>query len=229
MLVKEALAQLFDRRVASHAVLYSEPLEPLYDEEVKLVERAVEKRRHEFRAGRHCARSALRSLGVSPLPILSRASRAPEWPPGYVGSITHTGDLPFGFAAAVVAHETVMRGLGVDAESDAPLAEELRERILTEAELEFLRGQPRAQRGLFAKLIFSGKEAFYKCQFPLTGRFLGFEDVELRLDLGKSRFHVALRCEADELLREAAGAAGRYTIFGGLILTGAQLARKKSS
>ncbi len=35
------------------------------------------------------------------------------------------------------------------------------------------------ERRLAAASTFSAKEAFYKCQFPLTGRWLEFGDVEI--------------------------------------------------
>ena len=31
-------------------------------------------------------------------------------------------------------------------------------------------------------LIFAAKEAFYKCQYPLTGEWLDFEDLHVRVD-----------------------------------------------
>jgi hypothetical protein len=157
--VKPTIAELFDPRVASHAVRFSDPLDPLYEEEARCVERAVEKRRHEFRAGRHCARAALRTLGLPAGPIPRRTDRAPGWPVGSVGSITHTGDLASGLAAAVVAPDSVALGLGVDAESDSDLSDAITERIVTRAEYRFLDRQREQRRGLIAKLFFCGSYA----------------------------------------------------------------------
>jgi 4'-phosphopantetheinyl transferase EntD len=42
------------------------------------------------------------------------------------------------------------------------------------------------------RLRFSAKEAVYKAWFPLTGRWLGFDDVELSLDLANAEFHAKL-------------------------------------
>ncbi|MGX9147748.1 hypothetical protein [Mesorhizobium sp. 128a] len=47
------------------------------------------RRRREFGWGRHHAREALRHLGFAPVAILSR-DRAPLWPSGVVGSISHS-------------------------------------------------------------------------------------------------------------------------------------------
>ena len=64
-----------------------------------IVKKAVEKRRREFSAGRTCARQALRELGCADAPIVHNQNGAPLWPPGIVGSITHSNT----YAAAVAA------------------------------------------------------------------------------------------------------------------------------
>src|SRR5277367_2552834 len=65
------------------------------------LDRAVRARRTEFLAGRACARSALRKLadGRADDAIPIGPDRAPVWPAGIVGAITHA----HGFAAAAVA------------------------------------------------------------------------------------------------------------------------------
>jgi 4'-phosphopantetheinyl transferase EntD len=42
------------------------------------------------------------------------------------------------------------------------------------------------------RLRFSAKESVYKAWFPLAGRWLGFDDVELSLDLANAEFHAKL-------------------------------------
>ena len=71
----------------------------LFPEEEALVAGAVTKRREEFAAGRNAARAALAGLGPPPCPLLRAGRRAPAWPQGIVGSITHCS----GFCCAVVA------------------------------------------------------------------------------------------------------------------------------
>ncbi|MBW2215557.1 MAG: hypothetical protein JRF48_14335 [Deltaproteobacteria bacterium] len=45
----------------------------------------------QFTAGRVCSRIALGRLGVAATtPVLRGEDRAPIWPPGFVGTITHT-------------------------------------------------------------------------------------------------------------------------------------------
>ena len=93
---------------------------PLVGAEQEIVANAVEVRRREFATARHCARAALKELGVPPVPIGRRQDRSPIWPPGIAGSITHCE----GYRAAAVARSAEWEGIGIDAEPDGPLPEE---------------------------------------------------------------------------------------------------------
>jgi len=74
--------------------------------------RGVAKRQAEYLAGRLCAREALRRVtGQASVPAVGE-DRAPQWPRGVVGSITH-GD---NWAAALVAPDHQWRALGLDVE-----------------------------------------------------------------------------------------------------------------
>src|SRR5438309_2203367 len=84
----------------------------LLPEEEAQVAQAVPKRREHFTAGRNAGRAALRQLGLAPSAILSDPRGAPLWPDGVVGSITHCE----GFCCAVVARQTSVRSIGIDAE-----------------------------------------------------------------------------------------------------------------
>ncbi len=154
----------------------------LFPEEEPIVSRAVEKRRREFASGRACARLALGELGVAPVAILSGAHREPLWPPGVVGSLTHT----HGLCWAAVAPGARFRGLGVDAEPDVPLAPALARRVCSPAETARAAGVG-LDAGILAHVVFSAKEAVYKCQFPTSGTYLGFGDVTLELAEGSFR------------------------------------------
>jgi 4'-phosphopantetheinyl transferase EntD len=170
--------------------------EALHPDEERCVEGAVEKRRREFAAGRACARRALARLGVEGHPLLSDDRRVPVWPEGVVGSITHCA----GYCAAAVARSRDLLALGIDAETSAPLAPRLSERICTPPELEHAAALPGGV-GRWAKLVFSAKESAFKCYFPLARSFLGFGDAEVRIEPEAQRFRV-------RLLRADAPAAG---------------------
>ncbi|HEU5076027.1 MAG TPA: 4'-phosphopantetheinyl transferase superfamily protein [Polyangiaceae bacterium] len=214
------LPTLFSTRVASFEVGSGAALTPLFDSEEPVVAQAVEKRKWEFRAGRHCARSALGELGLPQAAIPSGPDRAPLWPAGVVGSITHTGAGAQAYAAAVVARAREVRALGLDAERAEPLAENLEPRVLTAGEQAFVGTFRERERGLMAMLHFSAKEAFYKCQYPLTQRFLGFHDVEVTFELERNRFRARLHNAPEN---DDFAVAGQFVLTDDLIVTGIEL------
>jgi 4'-phosphopantetheinyl transferase EntD len=140
-------------------------------------ERWAPKRISEFAAGRECARLAMATLGVVAQPVLAQADRKPRWPEGIVGSITHCA----GFAAAAVARTGELRSLGIDAEIVGALEPNLWPRVLGDAELEWLSGKSPRERPKWATVFFSAKEAWYKCQNPVTGWWLEFHEARIRI------------------------------------------------
>lgn len=214
------LPPLFSNRVASFEVRHGAALTPLFDAEESVVARAVDKRRWEFRAGRHCARRALGELGLAATAVPSGPDRAPVWPSDIVGSITHTGAGERAYAAAVVARVDEVRALGVDAELSEPLADDLLPRVLLPAEQAFVDSLEEPRRGLVAMLHFSAKEAFYKCQYPLTGRFLGFQDVEVTFELERNQFLARLH---DAPKHDDFRLSGRFSLADDLIVTAVEL------
>ena len=68
--------------VASAEAFDDPPDAVLYPGEAEVISRAVDKRRREFRTVRHCARQALRQLGLPPTPVLP-GKRGPGRPPTY--------------------------------------------------------------------------------------------------------------------------------------------------
>jgi 4'-phosphopantetheinyl transferase EntD len=150
--------------------------ELLPDERMLLSADASPSRLADFGLGRACGREALRLAGAwsggSPQPILRR-ERMPVWPTGYVGSIAHTP----GAAVAVAARGALYRSLGVDIEACERDATAIGTRILLPDEREALVGQPPGAIILW----FCAKEAVYKALNPITGVYLGFQEVRLRV------------------------------------------------
>jgi len=206
-----------DALPADFAVEWGDPREPsppLFAEESRLVASAVDKRRLEFSRGRHCARAAMRRLGVPDRPLLSGSQREPLWPEGIVGSITHTT----GMCVAAVARQRHYAGVGIDVEPAASLEPAIAERIATEAEMNALGSMPPL---LAARLIFSAKESFYKCQFYCTRQYLGFFDVEIELE-PQGEFSVRLAVDAAPLARERRF-RGRWREQSGFLFTAIHL------
>jgi 4'-phosphopantetheinyl transferase EntD len=195
--VAAVLEGLLDGGVISVEVdLYRDPIGELSPEEAATVPRAQRDRLLEFRAGRHCAREALGELGVHGVSILRAEDRAPLWPDGVVGSITHSRARNRGWCAAAVARSSDVQSIGIDGELDEPLERKLWPRILLPSEQAFIETRAEAEHGYLAKLIFSAKEATYKCQYPVSREFLEFADVELTLDPASDTFSARLLRDA---------------------------------
>ena len=191
--------------------------EPLYPEELAEIRACVERRRREFAAGRLCSRRALAVLGISNFPLLPGADRAPIWPPGLVGSITHTEVGADGYCGVAIADRSHASGLGIDAEPSLPLPADLWPLILdaTEHEAAISSDEP----GIQARLVFSAKEATYKALYPGTRRFLEFSDLHIDVDIREGIFLATLVGQATSLMAEHPRLVGRLAVDQELILT----------
>ncbi|AZZ81969.1 4'-phosphopantetheinyl transferase family protein [Gordonia alkanivorans] len=165
------IEQLLPSGVASAEAFDDPPGLIAMPAEQALIGKAVEKRRREFTTVRHCARQALGQLGYDPVPILKGDKGAPIWPAGIVGSLTHCD----GYRAAIVAHAMGVRSLGMDAEPHDALPDGVLEHTSLPAEREVLATRPAGLH--WDRLLFCAKEATYKAWFPITKRWLGFEDA----------------------------------------------------
>jgi 4'-phosphopantetheinyl transferase EntD len=160
---------------------------PLWESEAQaLGTTAVHVRRLLFALGRAAARDALRQLEFEEVAIRRGAGGEPIWPPGVVGSISHSREV----ALAVVGRRAEYTGLGLDIEELArgpsPRAARL---VCRPAELEWVAAEPGAPRLM---MLFSAKEAVFKALYPIAGVWLGFADAELawRADAGAFRARV---------------------------------------
>jgi 4'-phosphopantetheinyl transferase EntD len=159
-------------------------VDALLAEERECVARAVPARRSEFAAGRSLAREALRALGAPPGPLVAAQDRRPVWPTDFVGSISHAG----GACIVTVGHTGSAASVGIDLEVDEGLAREVAHLVCRPAELAPMASLDEVAGPRAAKVVFSTKEAVFKCLYPLTGIFLEFHDVEVQLDLEADRF-----------------------------------------
>ena len=176
---------------AACAEMYSDaPESAMFPIEAATVAKAVAERRREFGTVRYCARQALKRMGVPAAPILPDVDRAPRWPAGVVGSMTHCA----GYRAAAVARSDKLCGLGIDAEPHAAVPEGALELVLRDEERARLLAFADAYPDLhWDRILFCAKEAVYKAWFPLTRRWLGFTDVSTTLHLDGTflaRLHV---------------------------------------
>jgi 4'-phosphopantetheinyl transferase EntD len=170
-----ALSSLFPAGAVAAELRDAGDAKLLLPAEASCLERAVPKRVQEFAAGRLCARRALAEFGIVDFPIEAADDRQPVWPDSMVGSITHTT----GFCAAVVAERRFTAGLGIDSEVIGDVNVEIWSRICVPLEIEWVHSLPASQQAAAVTLIFSAKEAFYKCQYPVLHERLSFQDVSV--------------------------------------------------
>ncbi|QFY62616.1 4'-phosphopantetheinyl transferase superfamily protein (plasmid) [Rhizobium grahamii] len=185
---------LLDARIAVAESSIGSATFVLMPEETVAMRGAVLSRQNEFAAGRHCARVAMAELGRHGLAVAMGGDRAPIWPDGLVGSISHCGSW---CAAAVARIADGFAAIGIDIEAAGPLEIDLAKEICTNGEREWLAAMPEAKRGLLLAAIFSAKEATYKCQYALTGKLIDFQALSIEFDLEDSRFQA--RFEIDVL------------------------------
>jgi 4'-phosphopantetheinyl transferase EntD len=193
-------------------------------EEATQLGAAVENRVREFTTTRTCARRALSKLGIPETPILRGPYRDPLWPAGVVGSITHCE----GFRAAVVGKKSDLLTVGIDAEIHEPLPAEVLHHICLKPEIAWLARAPKEIH--WDRVLFSAKESIYKAWFPLTQRWLGFEDVAVAIRPVDGTFHAQLLVDSPVVdgqeLREF---LGQFMIQEELVLTATFLPRKPSA
>jgi 4'-phosphopantetheinyl transferase EntD len=189
----------------------------MYPEEAAAVAAAVPARREEYAAVRACARTALTRIGLPAGPIPTGPGRAPVWPAGVVGSMTHCD----GYRAAAVAPADRWAGIGIDAEVLAPLPDGVAPLVMSAAERAALRVVDPAVCP--DRVLFSAKESVYKVWYPLVGTWLGFDDVDVRLGPGT---FVAL-IEPDGLGTDEL--RGRWAVHGGFVVTAVALARMRGA
>lgn len=136
-----------------------------------------QKRLADFSTGRYCAIKALEQLGIQDAIIPIGEDRAPIWPEGIVGSISHCDSL----AGAIVAKSSDHSSLGLDIEEIGRVTPDLWDFVFTQNEKNYLTGLSNEDILIQSTAIFSIKEAFYKFQHPQTKTFLDFLDVEVAL------------------------------------------------
>ena len=153
------------------------------------------KRMSDFCTGRYCLRSCTGLLGFHG-EILIGERGMPVLPQGIVGSVSHSKVL----SGAVAASANEFLSVGLDIESNGRVHADMWHLLFNSREASFLNSLNDADRSVVATMFFSAKEAFYKMQYPLSGMYLDFHDVEMRQEADESLF-VTLLCDAGPFTR----------------------------
>jgi len=167
----------------------------LYSKEKEHTSRMATKRLNDFRASRFCARRCLSQLGIEPFALLSRSNRAPIWPDGIIGSISHTTNL----CAAAVIEKNGVTGIGIDVETTKPINMDILDMICSNNEIKRLKKQ--GDPLILGKVVFSIKESIFKCFNPRFDHWLDFKDVNLELSMKDKRYHMNFREKVEPELK----------------------------
>lgn len=184
-------------------VAAARPCDPatLHPDERAGIAAAIPARQREFAGGRAAARIAQHVLNRAPRPVRMGPDRAPVWPAGLRGSITHQGNL----CLAAVTDDPRIAALGLDLDVDAALPPEVLGEVLLPGD------SPDHPR-----LVFSAKEAVFKALYPMVGHVFGFDAT--RITLGDGHF-TAATCTTLGPMPPGTVLSGRFWRGEGLIVT----------
>lgn len=175
------LGRLLDPWIGT-AEVWGDVVAPVYPDEADGMRRASTGRVREFSTGRYCARTALTAIGARAAALPREPSGSPRWPRGVVGSITHCA----GYRGAVAAWRADCRCIGIDAEPDLPLPEDVADYVMSSGERQQARSAPdenKYARANYDRLLFCMKEATYKCYAGLNiVPDFDFTDIRVQLD-----------------------------------------------
>jgi len=175
---REQISRLFPNPVGVAALRLSDRVFPLFPEEERAISEAVPKRRREFSAGRHCARLAMAQLGYAGCAIPSGIDRAPIWPSGLIGSITHSER----YCAVTIARSHHFKSIGIDLEAIKAVPAEVSERVLRPDEIDPLDLGASPDGADWLTLHFCLKEAAYKAFYHLFRRIIDFQEMKISVN-----------------------------------------------
>ena len=167
--IGKLLYQVVPKNMSFESALLSQDLH--FDK--KNTSQVENSRQKESLLAHQCARKALAKLGNEVDSITKGIAGNPLWPEGFTGSISHSK----GFCMAVVGRDENYRSIGLDIELNGRIKPAAIERITHLIEKEFI-----GDDAVKGTLLFSLKEAFYKAQFALFEKPLGFKDVAFSID-----------------------------------------------
>jgi 4'-phosphopantetheinyl transferase EntD len=118
------------------------------------------------------------------------------------------------------------RSVGIDAEPHGPLPDGVLDAVSLPVEREWLAAAGKDSALHLDRLLFCAKEATYKAWFPLTERWLGFEEAHIRFEFdggaaggAHGTFHTDLLVSGQTLDGPPlSGFDGRWLIADGYVL-----------
>lgn len=202
------LEALFPPAVVLRSALVRDHFASLTECEQLLVAHAVERRRADFSTGRVLAADGLRELGIPRCPIGRGSHNEPLWPPGVIGSISHSS----GVCIVVLASSNAMEFIGIDVESCTADVTKISKLIMTTRELQSQSTADPVTLAESTRVTFCAKEAIFKAVFPRVARFVDFQEVTVTVNADAQTFEARAFDDdgLDELLRRGSGRFGMF-------------------
>lgn len=154
------------------------------------LQKAVVKRQAEYIAGRYLAKRCLTALGCNETHVGISQQRAPLWPKGMMGSISHTNNRAI---CIVQSCEVADQGIGIDIEQclTDSTATSIKSTIINDAEYTLIMNHyVDFAQGL--AVVFSAKESLFKALYPQVKAYFDFLDAEV-VAMGRENLTLVLR------------------------------------
>jgi enterobactin synthetase component D len=140
------------------------------------IAKAVAKRQADFLAGRLMVQIAQQHLSVDTTQVGIGERRAPVWPIGQTGSITHSR----GKVACIISTDpNALIGIDLEHIAKASALSAIEKTVLSAPEIERLHAQTCCDYATAATALFSAKEALFKALNAQAGRYFGFDAAKL--------------------------------------------------
>ena len=169
------------------------------------VAHAAPHRRQEFALGRACAHKVLKQLGCHNPVLVQGHDGIPLWPSDIVGSITHTNT----WCAVAAARSTTIQGIGIDVETIERVSRRIAAKVMTPEEMLLIKQTTAEDAQTMLCLVFSAKEAVYKCLYPVWHKKLRFHDATIIPHHADGTFEALLR---PAVIPHCQSLSGRYMI-----------------
>lgn len=169
-------------------------------------------------------REALRNLSLASSAVVDIGpAREPRWPPGVVGSITHTAD----YASAAVARAADVSGLGIDHEEllEPALALEIAGTVAADWERAALLEATGWSLAEVMTLLFSATETIFKCLYGYVHRYFDFRNVAIDAIEEAGQFHAQLLVPLSAECPTGTRLSGRFVWTARSLSTGMLLSR----
>jgi 4'-phosphopantetheinyl transferase EntD len=136
--------------------------------------KAVPKRKAEFLAGRIVVREAMKIMALPMIDIPIGMNRAPCWPEGVVGSITHSGNQVF----CILSKKNNAIGIDYEEVISGEDAANIQRSIVSEEEVSLF-GEVNSDYNKVLTLAFSAKESLFKALYFSVRKYFDFLDVTI--------------------------------------------------